>query len=371
MDFELSDDQQALRDAAAALLDELAAPARVREVVDAGGGFDPALWAAMGEQGWVGVELDEARGGLGLGAVETAVLCEQIGRHVAPAPFLSTALCLGVLARASAAGVHAADEPLDALLSTGAIGTVAWLHGAPALRAHADGSSWALTGGTGPVLYAPSASVVVAVAADDDGAAGLYAVPLGGDAAARPPREPAMDRTRELGMLVFDGARGARLGGPAEVDALLDRGATGHAAEMLGAASAALDMAVAYAKDRVQFGRPIGSFQAVKHRLADMLVDVEGMRSSVFHAAWSIGAGDPGASIAASVAKSWCSEAGKRVMASALQVHGGIGFTWEHDLHLFLKRAQLDQLAFGSATFHQDRLAAMLRERVEAGQSVI
>src|SRR5690606_24796053 len=118
-------------------------------------------------------------------------------------------------------------------------------------------------------------------------------------------------------------------------------GALGHAAEILGAASRVLDLTVDYAKERVQFGRPIGSFQAVKHRCADMLVDVEGMRSAVYYAAWCVGAGDRDRSIAASTAKTWCSDAGRRVMASGLQVHGGIGFTWEHDLHLFLKRAQL------------------------------
>jgi alkylation response protein AidB-like acyl-CoA dehydrogenase len=140
---------------------------------------------------------------------------------------------------------------------------------------------------------------------------------------------------------------------------------------MLGGALRVLDLSVEYAKDRVQFGRPIGSFQAVKHRCADMLVDVEGMRSTTYWAAWCLAAGDPEASIAASTAKVWCVDASKRVMASALQVHGGIGFTWEHDLHLFLKRAQLDQLSFGDAPFHRERLAALLRPRVEAGESII
>ncbi len=130
-------------------------------------------------------------------------------------------------------------------------------------------------------------------------------------------------------------------------------------------------MAVDYAKERQQFGRPIGSFQAVKHRCADMLVDVEGMRSTVYWAAWCIAAGDADASVAASTAKIWCSDAAKRVMASGLQVHGGIGFTWEHDVHLFLKRSQLDQQAFGDATFHRDRLARLLRPRVESGESVV
>jgi alkylation response protein AidB-like acyl-CoA dehydrogenase len=171
--------------------------------------------------------------------------------------------------------------------------------------------------------------------------------------------------------LHLDDTPATRLGGADAVDALLDRAAAGVSTEMLGSASRALDMAVEYAKDRVQFGRPIGSFQAVKHRCADMLVDVEGMRSTSYWAAWCIGAGDRDASVAASTAKIWCSDAAKRVMASALQVHGGIGFTWEHDLHLFLKRSQLDQVSFGDASYHRQRLAAMLRPRVEAGESVI
>ena len=160
------------------------------------------------------------------------------------------------------------------------------------------------------------------------------------------------------------------LGARDAVNAIVDRGATYVSAELLGGASRVLDLTVAYAKERVQFGRPIGSFQAVKHRCADMLVDVEGMRSTAYHAVWCIGAGDADASVAASTAKVWCSDASRRVMASGLQVHGGIGFTWEHDLHLYLKRAQLDQVTFGDATYHRERLAHLLRPRVEAGESI-
>ena len=169
----------------------------------------------------------------------------------------------------------------------------------------------------------------------------------------------------------FDRSRARPIGGADARDRLLDRGATFAAADLLGSASRALDLAVEHAKERVQFGRPIGSFQAVKHRCADMLVDVEGMRSTVYWAAWCIGAADPEAHVAASTAKTWCSDASKRVMSSALQVHGGIGFTWEHDLHFFMKRAQLDQLAFGDASAHRARLTALLRPRVEAGESVV
>ncbi len=337
MDFDLTDDQLALREGARDVLDDLAAPERVRAHTTTDAPFDGRLWAAMVDQGWLGVEVGESDGGLGLGSVEVAVLVEELGRHAAPVPFVPTVLALDAFATAGdAAGV-------ERLLSGEVRACVAW-----------DAAA--------PVPYAPSADVAI-VLADD----GVYAL----DITEHPRREPAMDLTRELGWLSFDRAAARQLGGLDARTRLLDRGATFTSADLLGSASRALDMSVEYAKDRVQFGRPIGSFQAVKHRCADMLVDVEGMRSTVYWAAWCIGADDADASVAASTAKIWCGDASKRVMASALQVHGGIGFTWEHDLHFFLKRAQLDQLAFGDAVAHRARLAALLRPRVEAGESVV
>jgi len=337
MDFDLTDDQLALREGAGDLLDDLASPARVRAHTTTDAPFDRALWAAMVDQGWLGVEIDETAGGLGLGSVEVAVLVEELGRHAAPAPFVPTVLALDVFERAGE------DEWVQRLLAGDALACVAWDPAAP-------------------VPYAPSADVAI-VLADD----GVYAMEI----SSRPARQPAMDITRELGWLQFDASAARRIGDRDARTRLLDRGATYTSADLLGSASRALDMAVEYAKDRVQFGRPIGSFQAVKHRCADMLVDVEGMRSTVYWAAWCIGAQDGDASVAATTAKIWCGDASKRVMASALQVHGGIGFTWEHDLHFFLKRSQLDQLAFGDASVHRERLAALLRPRVEAGQSVV
>jgi alkylation response protein AidB-like acyl-CoA dehydrogenase len=174
-----------------------------------------------------------------------------------------------------------------------------------------------------------------------------------------------MDLTRPLGWLRVEGRSATTIGGPDEATQLLDRGATLYAAALLGGAARVLDMATEYAKERVQFGKPIGSFQAVKHRCADMLVDVEGMRSTAYWAAWCLSAGDDDSHVAASTAKTWCSDAARRVMASGLQVHGGIGFTWEHDLHLFVKRSQLDQLVFGDAAYHRERLGALLRESLE------
>jgi alkylation response protein AidB-like acyl-CoA dehydrogenase len=363
LDFALNDDQEALRDVARDLLDDLASSTRVRAVVNAGGGWDAVLWAAMVEQGWPGVAVPDSLGGLGLGTVEVAVLLEGVGRHVAPAPFATTVLALDALT-----GAGETDRVED-LLRGDILAGVAWSRQRDDVRAQTDGSHWRLHGRPDPVLYAPSAAVAIVVAETDDGA-GLFRVDLDPEHPAQ--AEPAMDRTRELGWLHFDGTPATgRLGGADAVERLLNRGATYAAAEMLGGADRALTMAVEYAKERVQFGRPIGSFQAVKHRCADMLVDVEGMRSSVYWAAWCIGADHPDASVAASTAKIWCSDASKRVMASALQVHGGIGFTWEHDLHLFMKRAQLDQLTFGDASYHRERLAALLRPRVEAGESIL
>jgi alkylation response protein AidB-like acyl-CoA dehydrogenase len=337
MDFDLSDDQAALRDGARELLDGLASPVQVRAHAGTDAAYDAALWSAMTEQGWLGIEVPEERGGVGLGAVEVAVLGEELGRHAAPAPFVPTVLAIDAF---SAAGE---TEWVDRLVAGDALACVAW-----------DPSA--------PVPYAPSADVAVVISGD-----AVYAMEI----TDKPRRQPAMDLTRELGWLDFDPARARKLGDADARSRLLDRGATFTSADLLGSGSRALDMAVEHAKDRVQFGRPIGSFQAVKHRCADMLVDVEGMRSTVYWAAWCVGAGDDEAHVAASTAKTWCSDASKRVMSSALQVHGGIGFTWEHDLHFFMKRAQLDQLTFGDAAFHRARLTSLLRPRVEAGESVV
>jgi alkylation response protein AidB-like acyl-CoA dehydrogenase len=322
----------------------------------------------MAEQGWLGVELPDAEGGLGLGMVEVAVLCEQLGRRVAPAPFVPTVLCLGALDTARGDdGVE--PEVLDMLapwiarLAAGdAIGSVVWA--GDTVTARPDGGRWLLTGRLGPAQYASVADLVL-VAADD----AVYAVvPADG---ARPDQEPSMDRTRPLAWLDLDATPASRIGGTEAASLLLDRAATAAAAQLLGSSERALEMSVEYAKDRRQFGHPIGSFQAVKHRLADALVDVEAMRSSAYYAAWCLGSRDPDASIAASMAKAWCSDASRRIMASAMQVHGGIGFTWEYDLHLYVKRAQLDAASFGTASFHRDRLAGLLAANLSVGRSPI
>jgi len=330
MRFELSADQEALRDAAGDLLDGRSSMPVVRAVVDAGGGWDRALYAAMVEQGWTALLVAEADGGVGLGWVEGAVLAEAVGAHLAPAPILGA-----LVASEALVGTPWLDGLLD---------------GSLVVAVSADAAA--------PVPYAPSAGLVVAL---HEGRVVAW-VPTGVTA------EPAMDLTRELGWAAVPDAPVALDADPAR---FRDAGAVAYSAELLGICDRALALTVEYAKERVQFDKPIGSFQAVKHRCADMLVDVEAMRSVVYWAAWCLAADDPDREVAAATAASWCGDASRRVMASALQVHGGIGFTWEADVHLFLKRAQLDQLEFGDAVAHRARLGAVLRDRVAAGESII
>jgi alkylation response protein AidB-like acyl-CoA dehydrogenase len=385
VDFDLSADQEALRDAATTLLERYAdhdvLRARVGDGVvvgilpgagtseggsgriDAPSGYNAAVWAGMADQGWLALEVPDDQGGLGLGMIEVAVLCEQIGRHLVPAPFLPTVLALGALLEPSARSIESTAPWRGALAEGSMVGCVALVTDPARLKVSGPGQQVTLRGRVGPTVFAPSADLAVVATPD-----AVYAIDLA--AAGRPAPLSAMDRTRELGDLVCSDTPALRIGGAAEADHLIDRAATALSAEMLGAADHVLAMTVAYAKDRVQFGKPIGSFQAVKHMLADALVDVEGMRSTAYYAAWCTAADDAERSLAASMAKSWCSDASRRVMAAGLQVHGGIGFTWEHDMHLFVKRAQLDQVSFGDAAFHRDRIAGILRARLTGGEPV-
>jgi alkylation response protein AidB-like acyl-CoA dehydrogenase len=319
----------------------------------------------MADQGWLAIEVPAQDGGLGLGTVEVAVLCEEIGRRLVAAPFLSSILALGAFSGAEARADAATKDWREALGEGAAVGCVAFGSPAGGLTAVPSGSDGRvlLSGETPPTAFAPSADVAVVVAGGD-----VYAVDVRTEG--RPDPVSAMDRTRELGVLSFEDTPALRLGGADTAELLWDRAATLASAEMLGSADHVLSMTVDYAKDRVQFGKPIGSFQAVKHMLADALVDVEGMRSTVYYAAWCGSADDRDRSLASSMAKAWCSDASRRVMAAGLQVHGGIGFTWEHDMHLYVKRAQLDQVSYGDAAFHRDRIAAMLRARLDSGQAL-
>jgi alkylation response protein AidB-like acyl-CoA dehydrogenase len=380
VDFELSADQRALDAAARRLLDQRSTPQRLRALAaEAGPTIDRELWAAMADQGWPAVPLPERFGGLGLGMVELCLLLEAVGRRVAAVPLAGTALVAWALADAVDRNEVDPEAPLGSetvgswigRLGRGdAVGALAWCVGSAAAVAHDPPGS----AGRSLVAFGPVADLVVVI-----GGPGPTALAVALGPGSRPADEPVVDVTRTFGW--FDPGRSGDGRGEAITVAtgptawqVADRAATAAAAELLGQADWALSTTARYAGDRVQFGQPIGAFQAVKHRCADMVVDVEGMRSVVAYASWTVGQRPPGdadAAVAASAAKLWCSEATGRVMASALQVHGGIGFTWDHDLHLYVKRSLLDQLAMGDARWHRDRLAQLLRRRVEAGLPVL
>ena len=359
MDFDLSGEQQELQAAARHLLDDRAGSSQVRAHLASGDPFDRALWEAMAEQGWCSVAVPEDEGGLGLGWVEAAVLLEEVGRHVAPVPLAPQLLTLAALS-----GLPGVADLRAGLLSGSALGAVAWTARPDAVHLDGDPEKPELSGRLGPVDGAPFADVLVVVLPD-----GVYLVDQ--DAVGRPPAQPAMDLTRTLAWVDLEATPARRIGGTADSARVGALGALAMSAELLGGSGRVLDLATEYAKVRIQFGVPIGSFQAVKHRCADMLVDVEGMRSATWYAAWSASTVEPGWDLAASTAKVWCADASKRVMSSGLQVHGGIGFTWEHDLHLYIKRAQYSQLAYGDAVHHRTTLAAGLRSLVEAGTGVM
>ncbi len=359
MDFDLSPEQRELQDAARHLLDDHAGSADVRAHLASADRYDHKLWAAMADQGWCAVAVPEDEGGLGLGWVEAAVLVEEVGRHVAPVPLAPQLLTLAALR-----GVAGHDDLRERLLSGSALGAVAWTARGDVTASDGGEGAVALTGRLGPVEGAAIADVLVVVVPD-----GVHLVDL--EAVGRPAAQPAMDLTRTLAWVDLDATPAVRIGDTSAAAALGALGALTSSAELLGGSGRVLELATEYAKDRVQFGVPIGSFQAVKHRCADMLVDVEGMRSATWYAAWAASTGEPGWEMAASTAKVWCADASRRVMASGLQVHGGIGFTWEHDLHLYIKRAQFSQRDFGDAAHHRTLLATGLRAMVQAGDGVM
>ncbi|HEY4928251.1 MAG TPA: acyl-CoA dehydrogenase family protein [Acidimicrobiales bacterium] len=359
MDFDLSGEQRALQEASRHLLDDLSGPPQVRAHLASGAPFDRALWEAMADQGWCTVAVAADEGGLGLGWVEAAVLLEEVGRHTAPVPLAPQLVALAALS-----GLPGHGDLRDRLVSGSALGAVAWTARPDVVTCGGGREHPELTGRLGPVEGATVADVLVVALPD-----AVYLVDLADTG--RPTAEPAMDLTRTLSWVDLDATPAVRIGDADEAARVGALGALAASAELLGGSGRVLEMATQYAKDRIQFGVPIGSFQAVKHRCADMLVDVEGMRSATWYAAWAASTAEPGWAMAASTAKVWCGDASKRVMASGLQVHGGIGFTWEHDLHLFIKRAQYAQLAYGDASHHRSVLAAELRSLVEAGTGVM
>src|SRR4051794_3044494 len=328
MRFTLTDDQQEIKRTAKDLLAARAGTAQLREHAEAGN-YDDALWQELGELGWPGIAISEEHGGQGLGLVELAVLLEELGYAVAVTPMFGSVL-------AALAIQYGGD---DAQRSR-------WLPGL------ADGSvRGALGPADGLVPDAPDADVIVLL--DADGGAEIVS-------GAQVEAVATIDPTRAYGRVT------PRAGEPLDGDvaAGVDRAAIAVSAELVGISQRALDMTLAYVKERKQFDVPVGAFQAVSHRCAQMLLGVESARSATYFAAWTADADPERLAEGASLAKAAASEAGRDVTASAIQAHGGIGFTWEADVHWLFKRAQLDAALLGGAGTHRERLARLVSQRV-------
>ncbi len=367
----LSEEQEELRQVVRAFLADTSPPSTVRRLMETAEGYDPAVWRQMADQlGLQSLAIPEDYGGLGFGWVELGIVFEEMGRALAGGPFLPTvALAAGALL-ASGDGQAAADL-LPAIASGDCIATLAvveeggrWDEAGIALEATGDGAgAWVLTGHKTHVLDGTVAHLVL-VAARTGAGVSLFAVDETAPGLTRLPVS-TLDLTRNLARLDFAAAPARLIGrdgqGWPAVRAGLTLATVALAAEQVGGADRCLEMAVEYAKQREQFGRPIGSFQAIKHKCADTLVQVEAARSAAAYAAWAAAEGDEDELLlAGSLAKAACSEAYQRAASENIQIHGAIGFTWEHDAHLYFKRAKSSSLLFGDPTYHRKLLATGL-----------
>jgi len=370
MDFDLSKPQKLLKETARGFLARECRPGRVRELMETETAHDEGLWQSIADQGWTGLVVPEEHGGLGLGLVELAVVAEEMGRACLPGAFLSTLFASALVERAGSAEQRARYlEPLAAgelkatvaLLEEGA----SWDAAVVKLGAARDGGHFSVTGRKLFVPDAATADLLICVARDGDGLA-LLPVERGAEGV-HVRAMPSMDATRKVYEVGFEGVRVAgrdALGADGDarraLEGALEVATAALCAEMVGGMQWVLDATVEYAKTRQQFGRPIGSFQAVQHQCADMLLMTESARSAAYYAAWALTEGDPAARGAVSVAKAYCSDAFREVANRGVQVHGGIGFTWEHDLQLYYKRSKSSETLFGDATFHRERLARLV-----------
>jgi alkylation response protein AidB-like acyl-CoA dehydrogenase len=336
VDFGYSDDQREIRRTARELLADRARPERVREHAEAGT-TDAELWRELSELGWPGIAIGEEHGGQGLGVIELSILCEELGRAVAPVPFLPSAMAGMLIAHGGSPEQR--QRWLPGLASGETIG---------ALGVALDGVAEFVVAG---------ADAEVLVLAEEDGSARVIA---SGEAEVSP--LPSIDPTRSAARVSANGAGEVLPDGCAG----LGRALVAVSAELVGVCDRALEMTVAYVKDRKQFGVPVGSFQAVSHRCAQMLLETEKSRSATAFAAWAADADEGRLAEAAAMAKAQASDAGRKVTGSAIQAHGGIGFTWEADVHWLYKRAQIDAAMLGGAKRHRARLAEILAGNLSA-----
>jgi alkylation response protein AidB-like acyl-CoA dehydrogenase len=376
MDFGFNQEQELLRATARKFFETECPSEFVRARMAEPAGVTDQFWAKLAEQGWLGLIYPEEFGGAGLGFVDLTVLMEEMGRAVMPGPFFSTVL-LGGLAILEAGSAAQKKEWLAKISAGEARATLAftepnarWDAAAVTVTAREAGGRFTLSGTKLFVLDAHLADVLVVVARTREGkrpedGLSLFLVPRAHGVDAK--LLPTMDQTRKLCEVTFndvtvsaDALLGPKDGAWAPLSRVLDRATVALCAEMCGGAQRVLDMTTEYAKIRVAFGKPIGAYQGVKHKAADMLVEIENAKSLTYYAAWAMDENVPEAPLAASMAKAYVSDAFRKAAGTGIQLHGGIGFTWEHDLHLYFKRAKSSEFTFGDATWHRERVAQLI-----------
>jgi alkylation response protein AidB-like acyl-CoA dehydrogenase len=373
MDFGFSEEQEMLRSAARDFLAKECDSTYVRKMMDDERGYTDAFWRQMGELGWMGLALPEAYGGSGLSFIDLVVVLEEMGRVVAPGPFFSTVV-QGAVALVEGGSDAQKQELLPKVAEGKTLLTVAqlepsgrWDADGITLEARKDGAGYRLSG---TKLFVPDGHVadVLVVAARTPGTKGRDGIGLflvdRKAAGVTTSLLKTMDQTRKLAEVTLqnvavgaDRAVGAPGDGWRLLERIVDRGKVGLCAEMCGGAQRVLEMSVDYAKVREQFGRPIGSFQAIQHKCANMLVEVESSKSITYYAGWAVANDVAEAPLAAAMAKAYCSDAYRHTAGEGIQIHGGIGFTWEHDMHIYFKRAKSSEVTFGDATWNRELVA--------------
>ena len=366
MNFGFSEEQEELRRAVRRFLEDKSPIPEVRRLMETTKGYDEAVWSQMANQlGLQSLTIPEELGGAGFGYVELVVVLEEMGRALYPGPYFST-VALAANALLHSGDERAKSEYLPGIAAGETIATLAitepsgrWDLDGIELSATPGSNGWILDGTKSFVLDGHTASLVLVAARTPSGIS-LLAVDGEAPGLTRTPLA-TMDQTRKQARLEFSGVEGRLVGtegGAAPVlGKTLDLAAVALAAEQVGGAQRVLEMSVEYAKTRIQFGRPIGSFQAIKHKCADMLLEVESAKSAAYYAGWAAAEDNDELPVTACLAKAYCSEAYFHAAAENIQIHGGIGFTWEHDAHLYFKRAKSSELILGDPAYHRELLA--------------
>lgn len=372
MNFSFTEEQEDLRRYTRQWLDENCPMPTVRRLMDTDRGYEPDHWAAIAEMGWLGMAVPEEWGGAGFGFLELFVLLEEQGKTLFCAPFFSTVVMAATVIE-EAGDDRQRQEILPEIAEGRLLASVAFTEpngrwdadGVTARARVGPGGGWTLNGAKSYVLDGHIVDLLV-VAARTEAGVSLFLVPAGAEGLHRR-RLQTMDQTRKQAEIELrdvevgpDALLGPEGGGWPILERMLEKAAVALSAEQVGGARTCLEMAVSYAKVRKQFGRPIGSFQAIKHKCADMLAQVESARSAAYYAAWALSEDNEERSLMAGLAKSYCSEAYFASAGENIQIHGGIGFTWEHDAHLYFKRAKSSELLFGDPALWREKIALQL-----------